>query len=149
MTAAVRLEIAPGVIEVDAPAGYDLDALAAGIAPLWPALSRALAPPLPPADEWPEHWRELHAERVAIAEEGGATDPEAVADGDLRLMYWRELCEIRTCPGRAAKGRAHEHARKRPETPGRTRTARCVYAHAFSALSPSRGHLQHQLAPSR
>lgn len=83
--------IGPDLARVTAPVGWgDRAALSA----LRPALSRALAPPLPDPAVWPEHWRELHAERVAIAEEGGATDPEAVADGDLRLMYWRELCEM-------------------------------------------------------
>jgi hypothetical protein len=80
--------VGPDLVRVTAPAGWgDRAALSA----LRPALSRALAPPLPPAEHWPEHWREAYAERVAIAAEGGAVDPEAVARDDLRVMAWREL----------------------------------------------------------
>lgn len=80
--------IGPDLARVTAPVGWgDRAALSA----IRPDLSRALAPPLPPADTWPEHWRELHAERVAIAAEGGAPDPEAVADADLRVEVWREM----------------------------------------------------------
>lgn len=32
---------------------------------------------------WPDAWREAWTEREAIAWEGGATDPAAVADADL------------------------------------------------------------------
>lgn len=80
--------IGPDGVRVTAPAGWgDRAALGA----LRPSLSRALSPPLPPAEHWPEHWREAFAERVAIAAEGGAADPEAVALADLRVMRWREL----------------------------------------------------------
>jgi hypothetical protein len=75
-------------VRVTAPAGWgDRASLAA----LRPSLSRALSPPLPPPERWPEHWREAFAERLAIAAEGGAADPEAVARDDLRVMVWREL----------------------------------------------------------
>ena len=80
--------VGPDLVRVTAPPGWgDRAALGA----LRPSLSRALSPPLPPAEHWPEHWREAFAERVAIAAEGGAPDPEAVALADLRVMHWREL----------------------------------------------------------
>ena len=80
--------VGPDLVRVTAPPGWgDRAALGA----LRPSLSRALSPPLPPAEHWPEHWREAFAERVAIAAEGGAADPEAVALADLRVMHWREL----------------------------------------------------------
>lgn len=81
--------VAPDVVRVTAPAGWgDRAALAA----LRPDLVRALAPPLPPAEQWPDHYRDAYAERVAVASEGGCADPEAVALADLRVMHWRELC---------------------------------------------------------
>lgn len=82
--------LSPDLARVVVPAGWgDRAALSA----LRPDLIRALAPPLPPAEQWPEHWREAFDERVAIAAEGGAADPEAVAVADLRVMLWRELAE--------------------------------------------------------
>lgn len=48
--------------------------------------------PATPAEQWPDHYRDAYAERVAVAAEGGAVDPEAVALADLRVMHWRELC---------------------------------------------------------
>lgn len=81
--------VAPDVVHVVAPAGWgDRAALAA----LRPDLVRALAPPLPPAEQWPDHYGDAYAERVAVAAEGGCADPEAVALADLRVMHWRELC---------------------------------------------------------
>lgn len=55
----------------------------------WPERLRAVAPALPPADSWPDSWREVYDEREAIAAEGGAPDPRAVAEADLRLAVWR------------------------------------------------------------
>lgn len=82
------VSVGPDLVRVTASAGWGDRA---ALAMLRPALSRALSPPLPPAEHWPEHWREAYAERVAIAAEGGALDPEAVARDDLRLQVWREL----------------------------------------------------------
>lgn len=82
--------VGPDLVRVTAPSGWgSREAMTA----LRPDLVRALAPPLPPADTWPEHWREAFDERAAIAAEGGATDPEAVALADLRVMHWREMAE--------------------------------------------------------
>ncbi len=84
---APALTIGPDAVRVTAPAGWgDRAALAA----LRPSLSRALSPPLPPREQWPEHWHDAVAERIAIAEESGATDPEGVALADLRVEAWRE-----------------------------------------------------------
>lgn len=81
------LTIGPDAVRVTAPAGWgDRAALAA----LRPSLSRALSPPLPPREQWPEHWHDAVAERIAIAEESGACDPEGVALADLRVEAWRE-----------------------------------------------------------
>lgn len=81
--------VAPDVVRVTAPAGWgDRAALAA----LRPDLVRALSPPAPPPEQWPDHYRDAYAERVAVAAEGGCADPEAVALADLRVMHWRELC---------------------------------------------------------
>lgn len=82
-----------GRVEVDIPAGWlngaEREALRRAFDVVRPALARAAAPPLPPRGTWPDTWREAHAERVAIALEGGAHDPEAVADSDLRAMVAR------------------------------------------------------------
>ncbi len=84
--AIVRLEVTGDRVYVDAPAEFvDRDALRS----LRPDVMRALAPVLPPRASWPEHMREAWAEREAIAAEGGAPDPTAVADADLRVMIWR------------------------------------------------------------
>ena len=84
------LAVRPDALRADVPAGWgDRAALSA----LRPDLVRALAPPLPPADTWPEHWHDALNERAAIAAEGGAADPEAVAVADLRVMLWREQVE--------------------------------------------------------
>jgi hypothetical protein len=77
LRARLRLTVARGRIVV-----ADLDALA-------PELLRALAPELPPVDAWPSTWCELFEERASIAAEGGAPDPLAVAEADLRLAVWR------------------------------------------------------------
>ena len=78
---------------LDAPAGLldprDVGILAAAFDALAPTIARTCSPRLPPRDEWPELWCEVHAEREAIAAEGGAPDPEAVADLDLRAMVAR------------------------------------------------------------
>ncbi len=94
MSAPVRLEVdrAGGVV-VDAPAGLlsarDLEQLAAVFDALRPTLVRTCSPPLPPRSTWPAAWADAHAERAAIAAEGGALDPEAVADADLRAAVAR------------------------------------------------------------
>lgn len=81
------LTIGPDAVRVTAPAGWgDRAALGA----LRPSLSRALSPPAPPPAEWPEHWHDAVAERIAIAEESGAPDPEGIALADLRVEAWRE-----------------------------------------------------------
>lgn len=56
---------------------------------LCPELLYALAPALPPRDQWPPDWIELYEERAAICADGGAPDPEAIADAALRLAVWR------------------------------------------------------------
>ena len=56
---------------------------------LCPELLYALAPALPPRDQWPLDWIELYEERAAICADGGAPDPEAIADAALRLAVWR------------------------------------------------------------
>lgn len=81
--------VGPDLVHVTAPQGWgSREAMRA----LRPDLVRALAPPLPPAEQWPDHYRDAYAERVAVASEGGCADPEAVALADLRVMHWRELC---------------------------------------------------------
>lgn len=94
MTAAVRVEFNHlDDVVVDAPAGLlsaaDLAALADVVDALRPTIARAIAPPLPPRAAWPTAWREAHAERWAVAAEGGALDAEAVAGADLRVMVAR------------------------------------------------------------
>jgi hypothetical protein len=83
------VEVTPDAAHVTLPAGWGDRA---AVAALRPDLVRALAPPLPPAEQWPEHYGDAYAERVAVASEGGCADPEAVALADLRVMHWRELC---------------------------------------------------------
>ncbi len=57
-----------------------------------PSIARAAAAPLPPRAVWPPLWREVWRERWCIAAEGGARDPAAVADLDLRVaVHRREL----------------------------------------------------------
>lgn len=81
------LTVEPDAVRVTAPAGWgDRAALGA----LRPSLSRALSPPPPPREQWPEHWHDAVAERIAIAEESGVADPEGVALADLRVEAWRE-----------------------------------------------------------
>lgn len=89
------------VVEVDALGAVTLDAeeglldprdvaiLADAFDALAPVLARARAPRLPPRATWPEVWREVWSERMAIAAEGGARDPGAVADLDLRVAVHR------------------------------------------------------------
>lgn len=57
--------------------------------PTAPAVARATAPALPPRETWGRAWREAWRERWCIAEEGGAADPGAVADLDLRVAVLR------------------------------------------------------------
>lgn len=47
------------------------------------ATSTLDAPSTAPPGHWPDAWRELWAEREAIAWEGGAADPAAVADAEV------------------------------------------------------------------
>lgn len=54
-----------------------------------PSIARAAAPPLPSREHWPPVWFEVHRERWCIAAEGGARDPGAVADLDLRVAVHR------------------------------------------------------------
>lgn len=57
--------------------------------PYAPARARALAPPLPPREQWTPSLRLLWRERWCIAAEGGAADPGAVADADARVAVAR------------------------------------------------------------
>lgn len=92
--AVVRLDVDErGQVTVDAPAGW-LDAdqretLRGALDLIRPTLARVGAPPLPPREAWPPAWREAWTEREAIAAEGGALDPAAVADDDLRAAVAR------------------------------------------------------------
>ena len=91
----VRLDVSGGRLRVNAPVGWrDLDAMK-------PDLLRALAPELPPVDAWPSTWCELFEERACIAAEGGAPDPLAVAEADLRLAVWRG--DVEALPVEAAR----------------------------------------------
>lgn len=54
-----------------------------------PARARALAPALPPREQWTPALRLLWRERWCIAAEGGAADPGAVADADARVAVAR------------------------------------------------------------
>lgn len=54
-----------------------------------PTRARALAPPLPPREQWTPALRLLWRERWCIASEGGASDPGAVADADARVAVAR------------------------------------------------------------
>ena len=63
------LTVEPDAVRVTAPAGWgDRAALGA----LRPSLSRALSPPLPPREQWPEHWHDAVAERIVPARDGRA-----------------------------------------------------------------------------
>ncbi len=87
--ALVRVEARGNALRIETPRWWrDPADVARDIAPLRPELLRALAPPLPPLP-WPAELSEAWFERRAIAWEGGASDPEAVADADLRVMLWR------------------------------------------------------------
>lgn len=83
----------PGRVRVEAPDGWTDDtaraALREALDAIRPTLARIAAPPLPPRETWPDEWRETWEERVALAADGGAADPEAVADLDLRVMVAR------------------------------------------------------------
>ncbi len=94
MSAPVLLEIdRGGVVTVDAPVGLlsarDVAALSEALDALRPLLARTCTAPLPPAEQWPPEWGEVIAERAAIAAEGGAANPDAVALADLRAMVSR------------------------------------------------------------
>lgn len=126
----VQLDVANGLVRLDAPAGMrTADALRRDLAAVKPALVRvqthlrltivrgrivvadldalapdllrALAPDLPPVDSWPLTWCELFEERACIAAEGGAPDPLAVAEADLRLAVWRG--DVEALPVEAAR----------------------------------------------
>ena len=98
----VRLDVSGGRLRVDAPAGWrDIAAMRRDLDALKPELLRALAPELPPVDAWPLTWRELFEERACIAAEGGAPDPLAVAEADLRLAVWRG--DVEALPVEAAR----------------------------------------------
>lgn len=89
----VLLLLTPDRVIANAPAGW-MDAatraaLREALHTIRPTLARVGSPPLPPRDQWPEGWREAWEERAAIAADGGAPDPEAVADLDLRVMVAR------------------------------------------------------------
>lgn len=91
----VRVHVTGHDMVIDTPVGWsDPEALRVSLAALRSDLLRALAPSLPPRSSWPASWLEAHAERVAIAAEGGAPDPEAVADADLRVQLWRGEVDI-------------------------------------------------------
>lgn len=65
--------------------------VAARLRPIVGDLLRALAPALPPRDQWPDEWCEIHDERVAICLEAGVPEAEALAtaDAELRVHAWR------------------------------------------------------------
>ena len=101
----VRLDVSGGRLRVDAPAGWrDIAAMKRDLDALKPELLRALAPELPPVDAWPLTWRELFEERACIAAEGGAPDPLAVAEADLRLAVWRGDVEALPVEAASAAG---------------------------------------------
>lgn len=92
---AVCITIEGDRVRVQAPLGHlsdrnrsDLRAVFDLIRPL---LARACSAPLPPRESWPDSWREVWAERVAIVRENNSidVDPEAMADADLRVMIAR------------------------------------------------------------
>lgn len=95
----VRLTIEGDRVRVDAPRGHlsnrDRVELRAAIEVVRPTLARTCSAPLPPRGIWPDSWREVWTERVAIVHEGGSidVDPEAIADADLRVMIARGLVE--------------------------------------------------------
>lgn len=98
----VRLDVSGGRLRVDAPAGWrDIAAMKRALDAIKPELLRALAPDLPPVDVWPASWREAFEERASIAAEGGAPDPLAVAEADLRLAVWRG--DVEALPVEAAR----------------------------------------------
>ena len=87
----VRIDVVEGRVYIGNRKGFVLppgahDAIAA----LAGDIRRAVAPPLPPRDAWPDEWREIYDERLAIClEAGGApADAEAVADAELRVWAW-------------------------------------------------------------
>lgn len=93
VNAGVRLDVADGgAVRVTAPVGWadaaEREALRAALDAVRPTLARLAALPLPPRP-WPAAWEEFHAEREAIAAEGGAPDPSAVAAADLRVAVAR------------------------------------------------------------
>lgn len=49
----------------------------------------AAPPPFPPREQWPASWREFVAEREAMAYDGGAPDPSAAAEQELRTAVDR------------------------------------------------------------
>jgi hypothetical protein len=99
----VRLDVSGGRLRVDAPAGWrDIAAMKRDLDALKPELLRALAPELPPVASWPSTWCEFFEERACIAAEGGAPDPLAVAEADLRLAVWRG--DVEALPVEAAAG---------------------------------------------
>lgn len=90
MSADVALIFVAGHIRVVYAEGHEAPAgVQAAINALCPELLYALAPALPPRDQWPAGWIELYEERAAICADGGAPDPEAVAEAALRLAVWR------------------------------------------------------------
>lgn len=82
-----------GQVMVDVPIGWigphQRESLRAALDLVRPTLARLGAKPLPPREEWPAVWVEAWTEREAIAAEGGALDPAAVADDDLRAAVAR------------------------------------------------------------
>lgn len=91
MSADVALLFAGGHIRVVYAEGHNPpEGVQAAINALCPELLYALAPALPPRDQWPSDWIELYEERAAICADGGVAEPEAVAEAALRLFVWRE-----------------------------------------------------------
>lgn len=82
-----------GLVTVDVPVGWmgphQRESLRLALDSIRPTLARVGAPPLPPREEWSPAWVEAWTEREAIADEGGALDPAAVADDDLRAAVAR------------------------------------------------------------
>lgn len=92
--AVVRLDVDEGGrVTVDAPAGWldagQREALRGALDTVRPVLARVAAPPLPPRETWSDAATDMWQEREAVAAEGGATDPAAVADADLRVALAR------------------------------------------------------------